>query len=130
MESLGFIPPLFGGGPTPGSNGEALAVSADGSVIVGESRREAFIYADEYGGMIRLSTLLMSLGLSDVEDWILQTATGISDDGTVIVGNGFNRTSGRQEAWIAVIPEPSTALLLGVGLSLLAGSAGRPTTRD
>jgi hypothetical protein len=53
------------------------------------------------------------------------TATAVSTDGTTIVGTGqFRSSTGRPSdaVWIAVIPEPSTALLLGMGDSLFAGT--------
>ena len=60
----------------------------------------------------------IELGLdSDGSDLI--SAEGISADGLTIVGFGTN-PSGDIEAWIAVIPEPSTALLLASGLAALA----------
>ena len=50
--------------------------------------------------------------------WTLEYANGISDDGVTIVGQGTN-PSGFTEAFIATIPEPSTALLLGAGGAVL-----------
>jgi hypothetical protein len=41
--------------------------------------------------------------------WTLAAATGVSADGTVIVGRGIN-PSGETEAWIAILPEPITAV--------------------
>jgi hypothetical protein len=46
--------------------------------------------------------------------WKLINATSISDDGSVICGNGIN-PQGLTEAWVATIPEPATLLLLGFG---------------
>ena len=58
--------------------------------------------------------MLIDLGL-DLTGWQLNNATGISADGLTIVGYGPN-PNGDTEAWIAVIPEPSTGLLLMTGL--------------
>lgn len=100
---------------------EAHAVSADASVIVGVGRSgsgaEAFIW-DAANGMRELDVVLSMLGV-DLAGWTLGNATGISADGNTITGNGLN-PDGETEAWIAVIPEPSTALLIGLGLAALA----------
>ena len=99
---------------------QAFAVSADGSIIVGEERTDdgqaAFIW-DEIGGMRSLEAVLVDLGL-DLTGWELTAATGISFDGFTIVGRGRN-PEGRKEAWIATIPEPSTGALVGIGLLFL-----------
>ncbi len=55
----------------------------------------------------------------DLTGWTLTYAEGISDNGLTVVGFGTN-PSGDTEAWIAVIPEPSTALLLATGLAAMA----------
>lgn len=47
----------------------------------------------------------------DLTGWTLRAAWDISADGHVIVGSGVN-PSGQTEAWLAVIPEPSSALSL------------------
>ena len=52
----------------------------------------------------------------DLSGWTLTRGTGISADGTTIVGIGTN-PAGQTEAWRAVVPEPSS-------LSLLALAAG------
>jgi hypothetical protein len=55
----------------------------------------------------------------DLTGWTLEFARAISDDGTVIAGYGLNPQGGT-EAWIAIIPEPSTALLVGAGVLSIA----------
>lgn len=62
-------------------------------------------------------------GLS-LTGWTLTSARAISADGFVITGWGLN-PSGHIEAWITVIPEPSTALLVAVGLAGIAWTRGR-----
>ena len=63
--------------------------------------------------------MLTALGV-DLTGWQLASALGISADGNAIAGYGIN-PSGQTEAFIAVIPEPGTALLMGLGLAGLAG---------
>ena len=107
----------------------AFDVSGDGSTIVGrafsETGEEAFVW-DQQAGMQNLQQVLTDdLGL-DLDGWTLGRADGISDDGLTIVGVGTN-PSGFTEAWIAIIPEPSTALLFASGLVAMA--AARRSTR-
>ena len=111
---------------TPGSGsgicplettGYIFSTSADGSTVVGNSSSssgwEPFVW-DETNGMRALRQMLIDQGI-DMTGWDLTEANGISGDGLTIVGYGTN-PSGYTEAWIATIPEPSTALLLGLGL--------------
>ena len=96
----------------------AKGVSGDGSTIVGQGANgtpgnEAFIW-NETDGMQELDVVLSALGL-DLTGWTLHDALAISADGLTIVGTGLN-PSYQTEAWIATIPEPSTALLLSLGL--------------
>ena len=99
----------------------ASGVSGDGSVVVGTgtkaSGREVFIW-DATNGMRELDQVLTDFGL-DLTGWSLSETRRISDDGKTIVGWGTN-PAGFEEAWIAVIPEPSTAALLATGLVALA----------
>ena len=96
---------------------EATDVSADGAIVVGSSNSvlgtEAFIW-DSTNGMQELDQVLVDLGL-DLTGWTLEEARAISADGFTVVGYGTNPL-GQTEAWIATIPEPSTALLLSLGL--------------
>ena len=65
-----------------------------------------------------LSDVLRGQGI-DFTGWKLHSVDDISADGRTIVGLGTN-PDGNIEVWIATIPEPSTALLLGMGLAVLA----------
>ncbi len=117
---------LRGLGDRPGGDfrSRAAAVSEDGSIVVGFSAAasgfEAFIW-DEDHGMRDLEIVLSALGV-DLDGWTLQSAEDISADGRTIIGMGIN-PDGFTEAWIAVIPEPGTGLLLGLGLAVIG--AGR-----
>ncbi len=96
----------------------ANGVSADGSMIVGQGSGEngvtATIWTEETG-MITIEQLVTGqLGL-DITGWQLIEATGISDDGSIIVGNGINPAGGN-EGWAVRVPEPATALILALGV--------------
>jgi probable HAF family extracellular repeat protein len=110
---------------------QAYAISADGSVVVGRgnsaSGDEAFIW-DATNGVRELHQVLVDLGL-DLSGWTLTEATAISDDGLTMVGYGTN-PSGNTEAWIATIPEPSTALLVALGLVGIAAGRRRAVARS
>jgi probable HAF family extracellular repeat protein len=120
---------MVGLGHLPGhTESSAFDVSADGGTIVGQSRRldetfsKAFIW-DETQGMRQLDVVLTELGL-DLNGWTLEDAWGISANGRVIVGNG-RAPDGSYQAWLAVIPEPGTSLLVMTGLAGLAARQRR-----
>jgi uncharacterized membrane protein len=100
---------------------EPRAMSFDGSVIVGIMIEEdptwyvhPFIWSIELGLRDLEEYLLYDLGVDEVADWNLGHATGISANGRVIVGYGGHAGEPDQQAWIAVIPEPSTLCLFSI----------------
>ncbi|MHC4285818.1 MAG: PEP-CTERM sorting domain-containing protein [Planctomycetota bacterium] len=98
MVSLGDLP----GGSV---SGVAYDASTNGSIIVGMSNSvddfEAFIW-DEDNGIRNLQDLLIDNYHLDLTGWHLRCAYGISDDGLIIVGSGYN-PQGQREGWIAVL---------------------------
>jgi len=76
------------------------AVSADGSVLVGQSQSEAAIW-DAAHGVRSLSSVLASLGVN-LSGWVLTAANDVSADGKVIVGDGTH--DGNSSGWIARLP--------------------------
>jgi probable HAF family extracellular repeat protein len=113
MVGLGTLEPDWG------RFSRANAVSADGRVVVGESEssagffgREAFLW-DEAGGMRSLKEELETVYGDELLDWTLLRATGISDDGKVVVGTGYfeptlTEVAFRAELVPAPVPELAT----------------------
>lgn len=102
----------------------ATAVSGDGSVVVGIGRRnaldaegEAFVFDVDHG-VRPLVEVLASLGI-ELPGWQLTSADSISADGRTILGLARD-PDGQLRSFIAVIPEPATAMMIGVGLAWLA----------
>ncbi len=95
---------------------EASAVSADGNMVVGASgivennayQSRAFIW-DSVNGMRDLQVVLKSQFQLELSGWTLEEATGISADGTVIVGEGIN-PQGISQAWLVKLPKPQPTL--------------------
>jgi probable HAF family extracellular repeat protein len=114
-------------GPVPGQSytgNQALAVNADGSVIVGtQGDREAMIW-DQTHGMRALQSVLVGDYGFDLTGWTLELAQSISDDGRVIAGSGvFQGPTGLEErGWVAVLPVPElpSGTLCIAGLASLA----------
>lgn len=99
MTSLGDLP--------DGTNSSrALAVCADGSVIVGVASGwegdEAFVW-DRVNGMRPLKEALESAYDADLEGWRLVEATGVCNQGRVVVGWGIN-PMGHRDLWMARLP--------------------------
>jgi len=110
----------------------AFDVSDDGSVVVGtgagdEAGTQTFIW-DEENGMRDLVAMLAAGGI-DLSGWQMgfvprdHERPSVSGDGRTVVGFGFYQ--GQRASYVAFIPEPSTAVLLGFGLALCSGISGR-----
>jgi probable HAF family extracellular repeat protein len=103
----GFVDPLD---DLPGaSDGEALAVSALGTVIVGRATTsagaEAFVWTPKSGTQ-SLAQFAADRGVTGLQSWTLSATTGVSADGRTFVGYGIN-PAGDTEAWIISIPDPA-----------------------
>lgn len=114
-----------------GFSSSAGDVSGDGSIVVGQaesaSGSEAFIW-DSVHGMRSLKNVLISeYGMTEVQDWLLVDARGISADGLTIAGNGVN-PSGKQEAWVVTVPEPTSAIMLLCGAAICLRCRSHRTT--
>ncbi len=107
----------------------AMAVSADGNIVVGDNplagSQQAYIW-DPVGGARELKTFLVTdLGLN-LDGWTLTFASSISADGTVITGVGTN-PEGQREAWVAVVPEPAgLSAIISILMALQFRRARRP----
>jgi probable HAF family extracellular repeat protein len=94
-------------GTLGGPESAAFAVNGDGSIIVGSSLTSQSTGSDQAfrwtakTGMQDLTKLVNA-----PQRLIVQSAVGVSADGTVITGNGFNTKLGIDEPWRAVLPLP------------------------
>lgn len=110
MKMLGSI--------TPGDQGYATALSADGKTVVGTfSSSGAFIWT-EGKGMCALKDLLQTEPGLDLHEWDLRGAWAVSRDGRVIAGNGhkskpfpqFGTSAQGFIARLAELPTPHIAI--------------------
>jgi probable HAF family extracellular repeat protein len=122
---------MQGLGDLTGGDFESMAhdASQNGSLIVGYGTdadgKRAVIWNS--GNLIDLNVIAAAVLPSG---WLLEEAYGISSDGLSIVGRA-NNASGNNEAFLlrfdtlSQIPEPSTSLLLSLGLFALAAARRR-----
>jgi probable HAF family extracellular repeat protein len=121
---------MVGLGDLPGGvyNSFANDITADGVMISGNSFSsigfEAVLWRS--GSMVRLVDYLDARDVQGMDGWSQITVAGMSDDGRVFVGTGFN-SSGYYEAWIVTIPEPSSAGLLTVAALVTTAISNRRT---
>lgn len=84
-----------------GAPGIPRAINADGSVIVGETGTEAFVWTS--GSMRTVKQLMLDAGVNlTTLKWLVTSATGVSADGKTVVGIGVH--NGVQEGWVARLP--------------------------
>lgn len=115
-------------GTLGGDTSWAMAVSGNGTVVVGEdsSLQRAFIWTPG-SGMQDLNALYASL-LTNGE--VLSAATAISADGRVIAGWGYHPSGGFYRAFVLeTVPEPGSGLAAGTGLLLLLAQRWRVKRR-
>lgn len=123
--SLSRWTPSEGVVPISDRYGVAKDVSDDGTVIVGffgdpnGSDKEAVLWTAAAGTRSLASLLRDDYGVATAfAGWTDTAATAVSGDGVAIAGYGTN-PEGHVEAWLVLIPEPATMLLVASGLALL-----------
>ena len=114
MTGLGFL--ADAAGPF---ESKATGVSADGSVVVGESQtadgKEAFIWTAESNEMRSLRDVLEEdLGV-DLTGWTLDMPPVISSDGETVIALATN-PDGDVEAFVSYVPEPTGGVYAGIAL--------------
>ncbi len=104
---------MIGLGNLPGQSfGFGRDLSADGSVVVGGSGADPFIW-DTTHGMRNLTDVLVDDCGLDLGGWTLLDARAVSDDGLTITGAGVN-PDGNSEGWIATLsPQCADLPLIG-----------------
>ena len=83
----------------------ANACDSSGDVVVGRSSSDAGLEAVVWrnGGMRIIRELLTAAGVTSHVGWSLSTANGVSADGLIVCGTGFN-PAGESEGWVATLP--------------------------
>lgn len=114
-EGIRFLPRL------PGSvSGQAVATSADASLIVGVLGVTDVVWIDQ-GTPITVFDYAQSFGI-DMTGWIILSANDVSADGRVIVGTARHASWElfRVEAFVLTIPAPGAIGALCFGIILTA----------
>ena len=97
-------------GTLGGPMSHAAEASRDGSVIVGWSLTSGSSASDHAfwwtakTGMRDLKTELQSRGVIGLDNWLLYAATGVSDDGSVIVGVALSTVTHEWQPFRVVLP--------------------------
>jgi probable HAF family extracellular repeat protein len=114
MTGLGFL----SGSPGPYQS-FATGVSADGSVVVGESKVDGilqpFLWTAESNEMRSLREVLETDFGADLTGWTLDNPPVVSVDGNTIVALATN-PDGYVEAFISYVPEPAGGVYAGIAL--------------
>jgi probable HAF family extracellular repeat protein len=105
----------------------ARATSGEGSVIVGDPQIASgdcvFIWTATRGVRRLLDMLTNDYGLN-LTGWTLRSPTGVSQNGSVIVGWGIN-PAGQTEGWIADLT-PALGIQRGAGHVVISWSTNTP----
>lgn len=126
LVNLGQLP----GVTNPNAASNAVAVNADGTMVVGFATNQtdelrAMLWTQALG-MVDLNTYLPAQGVN-LTGWTLQSAWGISADGTRITGMGTYL--GETRAFLVTVPEPSTYILGTIAAGTMTWVARRRKRR-
>lgn len=93
-------------------------MSGDGNTIVGRCTGGGFIWTASAGMRYAVDALSTDYDI-DMTGWLISEVDAISRDGRTIVGLGRS-PSGSYGMWVATVPEPSSAVAMGLLLCALA----------
>jgi len=113
LEDLGTLPGYFMTVRGASFSGSTLLATAYGGMSGGV--HTALWRQDS--GWVLLDEYLRDRGV-DLGGGQLNYSAGVSWDGNVVTGTG--RKDGQRQPFVATVPEPSSAVLIGLGLSALA----------
>jgi uncharacterized membrane protein len=126
-DSAGNVFALGAISGTTEQNSIAFAVSGNGTIIVGQAvlngnNGSVGLVWDAPHGSRSAASFLTDNGVS-FAGWQLTSVSGISADGTTLVGMGID-PSGQTEGWVAVVPTPASIMVLG-GAAVVLGRRKR-----
>lgn len=120
------------------ADGVAYGASSDGSTVVGGVTDEGAFIWNATDGTRLLQDILLDEGLaSELEDWVLATAFGVSGDGRTIVGSMIRHNDATFQSVgflvrldSSTVPEPSAAILCGILITIPYVGARRFSTKS
>ena len=105
MNDLGTLP--------GGQESDAYGINDSGLIVGSDGGSHALLYSN--GAMIDLNTLI-----TPTFGWTLGCANAINDEGQ-IVGYEYNTAGQTQAFLLSPVPEPMTAIAVGMGIAGLSG---------